>query len=236
MPEDQRPSLPFEASESSERKLWAALSELPRAEPPPGLRREFYRRLERAGAPGWGTALARRLFPGGNPGWLTATACVLLGFGVAQIVSIPEPGVSPRVASLEQDVALLQRELILDRLQDATAAKRLQGVNAAARVAHQDAEIVRALLFRANQDQTPAVRAAAIEALGAQLGNAPVSNELMRLLESTDSPIVQLALVDQVLRHGTGPQLRQLESLANAGRLHSDLAAHVRNSIRSETI
>jgi hypothetical protein len=58
----------------------------------------------------------------------------------------------------------------------------------------------------------------------------------MALLEGAESPIVQLALADLVLRHGDRPQVRQLQSLADAGRLHPDIVRHVNNALGSQTV
>ena len=130
----------------------------------------------------------------------------------------------------------LNWQLILDRLEDAPAGKRLRGVIDAASVVQDDAEIARAVLLRATEDRVYSIRSAAIDTLGPSLSSTAVGNELMNLLDTAESPIVQLALVDLVLRNGSGPQLERLRQLANAGRLHADLIQHVRNSLGSETI
>jgi HEAT repeat protein len=133
-------------------------------------------------------------------------------------------------------VALLNRELILDRLEDAAAGKRLRGVVDAGHFVPDDAEIARALLMRATEDRVHSVRTAAIDALGPSLGTPAVGGELMKLLESAESPLVQLALVDLVLRNGSNEQLAQLLRLANEGALHPDLVRHVERSLGSETV
>ena len=58
----------------------------------------------------------------------------------------------------------------------------------------------------------------------------------MNLLSHAESPIVQLALVDLVLRNGSNEQLEQLLKLANENILHPDLVRHVNKSLGSETI
>ncbi len=95
-----------------------------------------------------------------------------------------------------------------------------------------DAEIAQALLVRATLDRSVSVRSAAIDALGPQLGSPAVGDEIMGLLEQAQSPIVQLSLVDLVLRHGTRAQLQELLKLASEDRLHPDLVQHVRNSLQ----
>jgi hypothetical protein len=58
-----------------------------------------------------------------------------------------------------------------------------------------------------------------------------VGDELMAQLERAESPLVQLALVDLVLRHGNAGQVEQLVKLAEQGALHPDLAQHVKSVV-----
>jgi len=236
MSEDQRTKLPFDSDDAATQALWQALEELPREAPSPQLRRDFYRELGRPGAAGFAARLRGWLGMGSNNGWLTAAACVLIGVGVGQVLQPSETTGTMRLAVLEQNVALLNRELILDRLQDATAGKRLRGVVDAGYLVRDDAEIARALLLRATEDSVYSVRTAAIDALGPSLNTAAVGSELMKLLESAESPLVQLALVDLVLRNGSHAQLQQLLRLASEGALHPDLVRHVEKSLGSESI
>jgi hypothetical protein len=236
MTERKNPSLPFESSDAVEQKLWQALGELPRAAPPAGMRRSFYSELERAGSRNWSERIRGWLGLRSNAGWVTAATCLVIGFAVAQLV-VERGGEEPdRLAALEENIALLNRELVLDRLRDDAPGTRLLGVHNASSLVEDDEEIVQALLVRASQDRSLSVRSAAITALGPQLNSATVGDELMSLLESAESPIVQLALADLVLRNGNQQQLSQLLRLANENRLHPDLISHVKKSLRSESI
>ena len=239
MTERKNQSLPFESSEPAEQKLWQALGDLPGAEPPTSLRRSFYNELEKTGSRGWAGRLRDWLGFSNNNGWATAAVCLLVGFAVARIGFVGD-GVdstdSTRLVALEQNIALLNRELVLDRLQDDAPGKRLLGVYEASGLAQDDEVIAQALLVRASEDSSPSVRSAAIDALGPQLRSEKVGNELMSLLENAESPIVQLALTDMVLRNGSQHQLNQLQRLADEDRLHPDLVRHVRKSLGSETI
>ena len=237
MPDRKPTSLPFEAGDAGEQALWEALGDLPRGEPSPELRREFYRNLEHAGRPGAVARLRDWLGLGSNMGWVTVTAALVLGVGLSQALLQGSPG-SPvsapgdeRLAALEANVALLNREVILGRLSDDSAALRLKGVMQASSLAEQDPELARALLATAARDRSPSVRSAAIDALAPQLGDEAVSSELLQLLEQADSPIVQLALVDLVLRYGSDEQRAQLLKLAEQDRLYPDLIQHVRKSL-----
>jgi hypothetical protein len=237
MTDRKNPSLPFESSDADEQKLWQALGELPQAEPSAGLRRSFYADLEKATSRSWSQRVRGWLGLSNNTGWVTATACVIIGFAVAQIAAVEKGGVeTDRLAALEENIALLNRELVLDRLQDEAPGTRLLGIHNASYLVEDDKEIAQALLVRASQDRSLSVRSAAIDALGPQMNSETVSGELMSLLESAESPIVQLALTDMVLRNGNQQQLSQLLRLANDNRLHPDLVSHVKKSLRSESI
>lgn len=237
MSDRKNPSLPFESSDDAEQKIWQELGNLPLAEPPADLRRSFYNELEKAGSLTWGGRIRSWLGLSNNAGWVTATACLLIGFGAAQLATEQGNDVEPdRLVALEQNIALLNRELVLDRLQDDAPGTRLLGVHAASNLVQDDAEITQALLVRASEDRSQSVRSAAIDALGPQLNSTQVGDELMSLLESASSPIVQLALTDLVLRNGNQAQLDHLLYLANEERLHPDLIRHVKKALRSETI
>lgn len=234
-------SLPFETSDAGERHLWAALEDLPRDEPSAGLRRAFYRELETAGSEGLAARLRAWLGLGSNMGWVTAAGCLVLGFGLSQALFQTDAGgtgaAAPddRLAALEQNVSMLNRELVLGRLTASSTGTRLQGVVQASNLAEQDQEVARALLATAMQDRSQSVRSAAIDALGPQLNNAEFAGQLMSQLENAESPIVQLALVDLVLRYGNASQLQQLRVLAEQNRLHADLVDHVLSSMGAQS-
>ena len=236
MPDKKSTSVPFESSDPAEQRLWASLGDLPRSDPSADMRRSFYHRLEQASARRWSVRVREWLGMRSNAGWVTATACLLIGFGAAHLTSPENANDQDRLAALENNVNLLNRELILDRLQDEAAGTRLAGVYDAEYVVQDDIQVAQALLQRAATDSSSSVRSAAIDALAPQLNSDTVGGELMALLENAESPIVQLALVNLVLRNGTTAQLERLQRLAIDERLHPDLVLHVQKSLRSETI
>jgi HEAT repeat protein len=228
-------NLPLEFDDESGRELWDALGEIDREQPSSRLRRSFHEKLEHASRGSWLDRLRASLGLRSNAGWLTATACVLVGLGVGHLSSNVNDSDGERLAALEQNVTALNRRLILDRLEDQAPGTRLRGVMDAASYAGDDAEIANALLVRATQDRVSSVRSAAIDALGASTSASAVGEQVMGLLEKAESPIVQLALVDLVLRYGNEEQIDQLLTLAGQDRLHPDLARHVIASVQGDT-
>jgi hypothetical protein len=227
--------LPFSTEYAAENRLWGELSGIESEEPSASLRKDFYAKLERASRPTALTKLREFLGFSGNSGWITATACLLVGVMAGQMFGIDDTGSSSeRLAALEQNVTILNRTLILDRLENDRAGKRLQGVLDAAYFVDDDAEIANALLQRATQDKVHSVRAAAIDVVGRQLGAPTIGKRIMDSIAEADSPIVQLALIDLVLRNGDQQQLNELLKLAEDGVLYPDLSRHVLTSLNRD--
>ncbi len=231
MSDDRISGVPFEPEDPSEQKLWQALGDLPQETPSRRLREAFHAELDRAALPGFATRLRQWFGFSNNLGWASAAAALVVGIGLGQFAGGDRSDANA-LDALEQQVATLNRSLILDRLESASAGKRLRGVLDAVTVAEQDAEVARALLARATEDPVLSVRSAAIDALGPQLAQPALGDELMLLLEAAESPLVQLALVDMVLRYGSADQLERLLALAESGRLHPDLIQHVNTAVR----
>jgi len=234
MSDKKESELPFSSDDASENRLWDELAALQNEAPSSSLRRDFYAKLEQASRPTLATRLAGLLGFNGNAGWITAAACLLVGLLTGQMLAVDSDSSTERLAALEQNVTMLNRTLILDRLDNESAGKRLQGVLDAAYLADEDTEIANALLQRATEERVHSVRAAAIDVLGRQLGAPTVGQRIMDSIIETDSPIVQLALIDLVLRNGDRQQLEKLLKLAQDGVLFPDLSRHVLTSLKRD--
>jgi hypothetical protein len=235
MSNEKTTDLPFEADTAEESQLWETLGDIPGEDPSPNLRRNFYHNLEKASRPTMSMKLRELLGFSGNMGWLTATACILVGLGAGQLFGSPADD-DVRLAMLEENVSMLNRNLILDRLENDTASKRLRGVMDAAALVGSDEEISTALLLRATEDRVRSVRSAAISALGPQMATPSIGGRLMDMLQNAESPLLQKALVDLVLRHGSQLQISELQRLADDGLLHPDIAKHVLASLEGELV
>jgi hypothetical protein len=228
--------LKLESDDAAENKLWDALAAIETDAPSSDLRQGFYQKLEQASRPTLLSKLRDLLGFSGNTGWVTATACLIAGIGAGQMLGSTDADAGDnRLAALEQSVSMLNRTLILDRLENDSAGKRLQGVLDAAYLAGEDAEITSALLQRATEERVPSVRAAAIDALGRQLGAPSIGKKIMDSIVQAESPLVQLALIDMVLRNGDPQQIEQLLKLAQDDLLYPDLSRHVLTSLKRDS-
>lgn len=227
--------IPLDSDDAAEIELWDALGTIEAQEPSAQLRQGFYQKLEDASRPTTMARLRDLLGFSGNMGWLTAAVCVLVGLGTGQMLEESGESENARLVALEQNVSMLSRTLILDRLDNDEPGKRLRGVLDAAFIAGDDTEIANALLLRATDDRVRAVRVAAIDALGSNIGTAGIGQQIMDSIPVVESPVVQLALIDLVLRNGDREQLEQLLKLAEDGLLFPDLSRHVLTSLKRDT-
>ena len=228
MSDKRKSGVPFESDDAVEQQLWSELEGLPQEAPSPRLRRRFYDELEHVDR-----RLHRRRRWFGRitaPTLVAAMGCLFVGVMIGLLLR-NQPAQHSELAQLQQQVAILNRNLVLDRLENDSASKRLLGVIEASDLAGRDPEVTRALLERAVDDRVHSVRSAAIDAIGPRLGTPAVGDELMGSLEKAQSPLVQLALADLVLRYGNPNQLEQLLSLSDRGLLHPDVAKHVKASV-----
>lgn len=236
MSEQRNSGVPFSSDDGEQQKLWEDLQQIPQAEPSPQLRKSFYQELDRIGRTKPIDRWRAWLGLSGTRGFATALGCALLGVFIGILFTTTDSADRTELSDLQQQVADLRRDLILDRLSNDSASKRLAAVIDAASVAERDPEIARALLTTAIDDRVYSVRAAAIDAIGPQFNSSTVGNELMSLLEKSESPIVQLALIDLILRHGSAQQLERLEALSEKGALHPELAQYVQSAIRRNPV
>lgn len=229
MSDKRKSGVPFESDDSAEQQLWSELENLPQEAPTQRLRRRFYDELEHVDRR---LHRRRRLF-----GWITAPGlaaamgCLFVGVMVGLLLRSPPAANRTELADLQQQVAILNRNLVLDRLENDSASKRLLGVIEASNLAEHDPEVRRALLERAVDDRVHSVRSAAIDAIGPRVGSPAVGDELMASLEKAQSPLVQLALADLVLRYGNPKQVEELLRLSERGLLNADVAQHVKSSV-----
>jgi HEAT repeat protein len=236
MSEKEQHGVPFSSDHAEEQRLWNELANVAQPTPSMDLRRRFYAELDRrleSAPPRWRSGWLSLI---GLRGLSAAVVCLAVGILVGRLWPESTLVGDTQLAELQQQVAILNRNLILDRLENVSANKRLLGVMEAGTVAENDSEVARALLTRAVEDRVHSVRSAAIDALGPQVNTPAVGDELMALLEKTESPLVQLALVDLVLRHGNAQQLDRLLQLSDRGVLHPDLVEHVKAAVERNRV
>jgi HEAT repeat protein len=152
--------------------------------------------------------------------WQTALAVALLvagGFG-GRYLERPRTA-SPEMAQLQGQVESLRELVALSMLRDQSPSSRIHGVTYGSQLARPDRPIEEALLYAVNHDANVNVRLSAVDALEKLAGNAGIRRALVDALPMQDSPLVETAIVDVLVRANDTaavPALRQLVRDAQA--------------------
>ncbi len=195
-----------------EAALWKNLALLPEEQPSPALESRFKVMLESFQEGRWEkTSLAAEkskapvpmLWGLGNWRQIPAAgivwACLFLvcGFLIGrQSDRGPNTEVQKQLADLQGELAATRQTVALSMLQQQSASQRLEGVSWSTRLPEPDPKVMGALLHTLRFDNNVDVRLAALDALSRYAGRPEVRRELVDVLESQQSPLVQIALID----------------------------------------
>jgi anti-sigma factor RsiW len=221
------------------------LARLPEEQPSPVLRERFHAMLEgyeegRDEAPqranresaffrGW----SRRLWP--HPIIATAAAALLLvaaGFMAGRYLGRDETIHSQEeLAVMQSELANMRQLVVLSMLQQDSASQRLQGVSWSARQPKADPMILGALLHTLRYDSSVDVRLAALDALRSYRDQTLVRRGLTEALESQQSPLVQVELIDLLVEWRDGGAVDQLRKMEQDRNLDPAVRERARRAI-----
>jgi len=220
------------------------LARLPEEQPSPALRERFHAMLDgyqegsdeppqRASREspffrGW----SNRSWP--HPALATAAALLLiaLGFAAGHYLGSGEAIRSQEeLATMQAELANMRQLVVLSMLQQDSASQRLQGVSWSARQPNADPMILGALLHTLRYDSSVDVRLAALDALRGYRDQTLVRRGLTEALESQQSPLVQVELIDLLVECRDGSALDQLRKMEQDSNLDPAVRERARRAI-----
>jgi Putative zinc-finger len=202
--------------------VWEKLALLPAAEPSPEARERFEKmlrayqvgRAERPAAARWAGLAWLRSPLVQLAGSLALVAMgFLLGNGLNRIRSQ-----SDDLAAMRSELTNMRQLVVLSMLQQQSASERLQAVSYSQREARLDPQVLAALLHTLRYDSSVGVRLAALDALSRHAGQPQVRTGVTDALQAQQSPLVQVALIDQLLEWrdpGSVQRLRNFQQSPN---------------------
>ncbi len=215
--------------------MWKQLAILPEEKPSTESRQRFEAMLNAYSAPALSHAEPSRPLvgaPAAKPSWnfvewlrspfgavAWSAALLLVGlFAGTQLSNRTEPAQSDEIASLHAEVTSMRQLVALSMLQQQSASERLQGVSWSTREDHLDPQVQTALLRTLRDDGSVDVRLAALDALSRHAGQPQVRKGVLEALQQQQSPLVQVALIDQLTEWrdpDVAQRLRTLEQTPN---------------------
>lgn len=227
---------------SEEIAVWKKLSLLPVEQPSPMSRVRFEAMLQayqagrsnepESNSPSKKRASSWNFFhwlrsPLGAAAW--SAALLVIGVFTGSRLAVPKPP-SPEIAEMQKELNATKQLVVLSMLQQQSASARLEGVSYSTREQQIDPQVLSALLHTLRYDPSVDVRLAALDALSRHSAQPQVRSSVVNALQEQQSPLVQVALIDQLVEwHDREAKphlekLRQSQDLNPAVREHADWA------------
>jgi anti-sigma factor RsiW len=226
--------LPECAACGEEASLWKKLAVLPEEQPSPALESRFKAMLESYQEGRWEkTNLAAEksktpfpiLWGLGNWRQLPAAgivwACLFLacGYFIGKHADHgADAAAQAQINEMRQELGATRQMVALSMLQQQSASQRLEGVSWSTRLPEPDPKVMGALMHTVRFDNNVDVRLAALDALGRYADRPEVRRDLVDVLQTTQSPMVQVALIDLLVDlhdKSAVPQFRKFQQDPN---------------------
>ena len=125
------------------------------------------------------------------------------------------------------------RQLVaLSLLQQQSASDRLRGVSYAYRVEPDDSQVLSALLTTVDHDSNVDVRLAAVDALKKFTNNPVGRNGLARALAKQNSPLVQIAILDEIVEVHDRSSAPAIQTLVSSQDVNPEVKQHAQWALR----
>lgn len=147
-----------------------------------------------------------------------AVALLIVGAGIGFFINKQN---DQRLAEIEAKMKLQQRQMEITREMlaklnnDQSASQRMQGINVVYKMDKASDEIVDVLVKTMNEDPNSNVRLAALEALSRFINEEPVRNALVTSLSKQNDPVVQITLIQLLVKMKEKGVVKDLEKIVN---------------------
>ena len=224
--------------------LWNKLALLPEEQPSPSLRQRFDTMLFAYEEGRWEHDKLKEqrkvVTPTGFFGDWFRMPAMQLGLAAAMLVvgilvgrtTMTKPAVEQdQIAAMRKELSDTKQLVVLSMLQQQSASERLQGVSYSMQVSQADPEITAALLHTLRHDNSVDVRLAALDSLRRYKDDMKVRKGLVDSLQTPQSPMVQIALIDAMVEMREKNALPNIKKFEETPNLNPTVKQHVQQSI-----
>lgn len=212
--------------------VWDKLALLPAAEPSPAARHRFEEMLrafeagrEERPTPRLTAPRPASLWAGFR--WLhsplvqVAGSLALLAVGFLLGAGLNRGrSQSDDLAAMRSELSNMHQMVVLSMLQQQSASERLQAVSYSQREEQLEPQVLSALLHTLRYDSSVDVRLAALDALSRHAAQPQVRVGVTNALQAQQSPLVQVALIDQLLEWRGPDAVQRLRSFQQSPNLN----------------
>lgn len=137
-----------------------------------------------------------------------------------------------QIDTLATQVQQMKRMMMLTLIENPSATERLRAVSYTSEIANADPVVIEALLTTLNNDPNVNVRLVTLEALTQYAGDPAVRKELVQSLMIQDSPMVQAALADVMVKLQEKKSIRAFRKILEQDDLNQFVKAKIEQSIK----
>lgn len=226
-------------------QIWQDMDRVPTPAPGPQVRPRFYAMLdqveveERVARPDTWLAVKNWLRQQQMAVWMPRLAYSLLLLGVGVLAGYwfqpkPSPDVAYRqqIDTLSAQVQEMRQMMLLALLENPSATERLRAVSYTKEISEVDAHVVDALLMTLNNDPNVNVRLVTLEALADLARDPHVREGLVQSLMKQESPLVQVALADVMVKLQEKRSLKSLRQLLQQENTNELVKSKLKQTIR----
>lgn len=164
------------------------------------------------------------------PGMAIATITFMLGLVIGY--SLFKPTVTDNeVRALTSEVNDLKEMMMLSLLEKESATERLRAVSLTQEMSTTSSSVPKALLATLNNDDNVNVRLAALNALIPYTRDSQIREQLIRSISLQESPLVQLAMADLMVKLQEKSSVKEFEKLLQDERMPEEIKDRIRDQI-----
>ncbi|MEM9830682.1 MAG: HEAT repeat domain-containing protein [Bacteroidota bacterium] len=127
---------------------------------------------------------------------------------------------SDEVVALREEFQNMRQTMLLAQLQQASASERIQAIQTSQTTETDNQEVSEALLLTVGTDPNVNVRLAAIEALNTYSEEGKVRTALAQILNEQDHPLVQIAIINQLVIWDEKEAVLELQKLVQSDQVN----------------
>lgn len=160
-----------------------------------------------------------------------AAIILMVGFVLGHWI-LPDRQFQSETGMLMEEVQSMKKMMALTLFEQSTASDRLKAVYYTSELSQPDNMLLEALLKTLNQDPSVNVRLASLEALVPHMDDPEVRTGLIRSISSQDSPLLQMAIAELMIKAQEKEAVPEMERLLQRKDLNELVAEKLKESIK----
>ena len=230
---------------AADKQIWDGMAKIRIPEPKEAMRTNFYTMLdefkeaEKAAARFSFQSMMESIREFVLPQWTVQVGFSLLLVGLGWMIGnrtsrtkVDATAYQQRIETLASQVQDMKSTMMLSLLENPSATERLRAVSYTSEITHADDRVLEALFATLNNDPNVNVRLVTLEALTQYAGDASVREGLVKSLALQDSPMVQVALADVMVKLQEKRSVKALKTLLQKEDLNDLVKVKIQQTIK----